>query len=201
MHRPCARDEHEQSERHCGASPVPRQRQPTAGDLDVKDGDSHPEAEEIGLSEEAALDHGVQVVAVAGSRRSGQHVRGMLPAQPDGQQEERRPQQDEHPTTTEELAMHGARHSDREDRQRAVEDDLNGERPGGTDPDDHRRRPVVLQQQASLKERERIIEPAVHEARTEPHVRRPEHERDVEQDEPVRGRDAQEPVVQVRPDR
>src|SRR5258707_14945753 len=50
MHRPCARDEHEQSERHCGASPVPRQRQPTAGDLDVKDGDSHPEAEEIGLS-------------------------------------------------------------------------------------------------------------------------------------------------------
>jgi hypothetical protein len=88
----------------------------------------------------------------------------------------------------------------REQRQRQVEDDLDGERPGRADSDDRRRRPVVLEQERGREQVAGVGQRAGVEGGAVADERRLQDQRDEQQDHPVGGQDPQRPVAEVAGD-
>jgi hypothetical protein len=77
-------------------------------------------------------------------------VRDVLPGKPDQKQQEGRPEEHEHTAAAASGRACEARCCQDEQRQGAVEDGFDCERPGRADPDHHRARVVVLQKQGRL---------------------------------------------------
>ena len=185
-----------------GGAPPGGEAQSAAGDLDVDCGDRHPEGEQIGLGPEAADDDGVPggVVAAAGAGVGEQVLGGELAGDADHEHQRGGGERGEEDPAAVAGAAGEQQRQPREQRQRQVEDDLDGERPGWADPDDRRRRPVVLEQESGREQVAGAGQRAGVEGGAIADERRLKDQRDEQQDHPVGGQDPQGPVPEVAGD-